>query len=104
MQVVWSYPGDALLTVRDVYRTFAEQRPDKPRVYATVETVMYRLAREKHLLIEVETLRKRRGLSNLFLASMDRADFLAQTVRHIASTLGATAADRAHASTSLTQP
>lgn len=104
MQVVWSYPGDALLTVRDVYRTFAEQRPDKPRVYATVETVIYRLAREKHLLIEVETLRKRRGLSNLFLASMDRADSLAQTARHIASTLGAMAAGRAHAFTSLTQP
>lgn len=78
MEVVWSRPEGARLSVRDVYEALLTQRK---AAYTTVMTVMGNLAKKNVLAVEKE------GTAYLYHAPMSREAFTDRTVGAIVDEL-----------------
>jgi predicted transcriptional regulator len=89
MEVVWSHPAQARITVRDVYETLRERRKV---AYTTVMTVMGILAKKG--VLEVEEA----GRAYVYWAPLDRETFTSRAVGAIVNDLLADFSDAAIAS------
>ncbi|MDT9592590.1 BlaI/MecI/CopY family transcriptional regulator [Nocardioides zeae] len=79
MDVLWSQPTSATLTVRDVHAQVAEQRDV---AYTTVMTVMDRLARKGHVVQE------REGRAYRYRATASRGQMTADLMRGALEDIG----------------
>jgi predicted transcriptional regulator len=99
MRVLWAHDG--MISGKQIVEAVNANRPtDNQLAYRTIMTVAQRL-RQKRMLISLHQVARGHGAQ--YIAGIDRAAFLARTVKPIAGELGATVADRDHAYALLTE-
>jgi predicted transcriptional regulator len=99
MRIFWAHEG--AMSGTHITNAVNATRPlEKRLAYRTIMTTAQRL-RDKGMLISLHTVA--RGHDARYIVGIDRAAFLARTVKQIAGELGATVADRDRAYNLLTE-